>query len=191
MEVPEDARPFMTLPAVRRKFVCSSLCIDGQMISGDVFLTPRLRVLPMGWSWALWFCQSVHEHIGRSVGHADSDQASDKTIPHPLSTHDTRHGKYVDNFLSMSHDPSSSAIGASSLRTALENSGLSCHEEEESALHTTFAGLDFDGQRNAVRVSLRRSWRLRIALVFLSQSITTLRGAVGGTPWAFHMVSTC
>ena len=89
MDVPDDARPFMTMPAVGRKFVCSNMCIDGQMISGDSFLTARLRVLPMGWSWALWCCQSVHEHIGRSVGHADSDQASDKTIPHPLSTHDS------------------------------------------------------------------------------------------------------
>ena len=50
MEVPSEACRFMTLPPVRRKFVCSDLCIDGRAVAPDVFVSPRLRVLPMGWS---------------------------------------------------------------------------------------------------------------------------------------------
>ena len=167
MEVPKPAQEFMTLPPVRAKFVCPHLCLDGVEIPPDSFVTPQLRVLPMGWSWALWICQMVHEHIGRSVGQQDCDQVTDKAIPRPLTHNDSRHGKYVDYFLSLSHDPAESARSASSLREGLEGIGLSCHEQEEASLHITFAGLDFDGTRNTVRVSRRRTWRLRLAIEFV------------------------
>ena len=125
----------------------------------------------------------MHERIGRSVGHADCDD-------HPSSTYIQRFTpwKYVDNCMSMSHNPSSSAVGATALRSALENVGLSCHEAQESALHSTFAGLDFCGRRNTVRASLRRGWRLRFALdVVLSQaqlSGAQLEALLGHFTWS-------
>ena len=118
----------------------------------------------MGWSWALWICQMLHEQIGRTAGQDDCDQIADYTIPRPLTTRDSRQGKYVDNFLTMSHDPQASALSASALRAGLENAGLSCHEQEEASLQVTFACLDFDGVRNSCRVSRRRGWRLRLAI---------------------------
>lgn len=35
--------------------------LDGVKLNGKQFLYPRIAVIPMGWSWAMWWCQHVNQ----------------------------------------------------------------------------------------------------------------------------------
>ena len=55
MEVPPEARRFMILPAVRAKLLGKRVFVDGVEAPPNEFDSLQLCVLPVGWSWALWF----------------------------------------------------------------------------------------------------------------------------------------
>ena len=60
--MPEPLRKFFGL----RRLRASELGItelEGQKLRGDEWLQPRISVLPMGWSWALYWCQMLHQRV--------------------------------------------------------------------------------------------------------------------------------
>ena len=58
LEVPDSLGKVLALPAVRARHLGLSW-LDGLSVGGDTMIQPYLRVLPMGWNWALHFCQSA------------------------------------------------------------------------------------------------------------------------------------
>ena len=52
--------------------------IDGVKVPWNQLIYPQLAVCPMGWTWALWICQSVHERIVEEAGAVDSNHLTDK-----------------------------------------------------------------------------------------------------------------
>lgn len=58
---------FLPLPAC-----CLSLAVGGMRIVPETWVIPTLEVLPMGWSWNMWFCQSVLESAGQKASDLDS-----------------------------------------------------------------------------------------------------------------------
>ena len=55
IRVPDSAKKFMTLPRVKAKYV-GECVVDDRRVGCETWVTPVLKVLPMGWSWSLWFC---------------------------------------------------------------------------------------------------------------------------------------
>ncbi len=58
--LPSDWWPYFCLPRVRRDFA-EALGYDTSGLRGE-YIYPCLRVLPMGFSWAMFFAQRVHVH---------------------------------------------------------------------------------------------------------------------------------
>lgn len=65
LALPDSLRPLFCLPPIP-----FALLDDWQVPStlrsataADGWIRPRLRVVPMGWSWAMWLSQRVHTHI--------------------------------------------------------------------------------------------------------------------------------
>eukprot|EP00959_Pyramimonas_sp_CCMP1952_P392788 8230465-Pyramimonas_sp.AAC.1 len=56
----------------------------------------------MGWSWALWFCQTIHDRIVEAAGSGPKCRITDETCAPDLSQ--PRHAQYVDNFIAISSD---------------------------------------------------------------------------------------
>ncbi|CAK0855314.1 unnamed protein product [Prorocentrum cordatum] len=61
-ELPERVRNLFALPAVPA-WVAGLAEVGGVRVSPGTSVYPRLRVLPMGWSHALWVCQTLHRRI--------------------------------------------------------------------------------------------------------------------------------
>ena len=163
MSIPKQAERFMTLPSIKAKYMNISE-LHGTNVDPETLITPRLLVLPMGWSWSLWLCQSVHERAGELGGLSDSTPILDKKTPVPLDSHDSQHAIYVDNFLVLGHDPHVVQSVANSHSNYLTDvTGLVVHENVDACCSSTFAGLDIDGRRRSIRVGIRRTWRLRLA----------------------------
>ena len=69
IELPEWLRPYFTLPSITRQEAISIGLVDENYDAGDgdrIF--PCLAVVPMGWSWAFWLVQKLHEHGADSCG---------------------------------------------------------------------------------------------------------------------------
>ncbi|CAK0824773.1 unnamed protein product, partial [Prorocentrum cordatum] len=125
---------------------------------------PRLSVIPMGWSWALWMCQTVHERIVEQAGASPENRIVDKQVTPDL--HRACHSQYVDNFIAVSTDASAvRSLVADAIR-ALEGRGLVVHEEEYSGEDKVAQvwGWQIDGSRGRVAATPVRLWRARLAI---------------------------
>ncbi|CAK0903021.1 unnamed protein product, partial [Prorocentrum cordatum] len=69
MELPAGLRQFFGLRKVRASWVGISH-LRGVRVSPGTWVTPRMRALPMGWSWALWWCQYVDNYVVFSTSEA-------------------------------------------------------------------------------------------------------------------------
>ncbi|CAE8657068.1 unnamed protein product [Polarella glacialis] len=111
----------------------------------------------MGWTWALCWCQSVHERIVNEVGADDSNRLTDKR-PAP-STTPALHTEYVDNFHVFGTDKKEVKELSFRGAQALRNKGLVVHEEEfhdpATGSSATVLGWEFTPQ-NIMRPSRHR-----------------------------------
>eukprot|EP00974_Lingulodinium_polyedra_P098033 9502910-Lingulodinium_polyedra.AAC.1 len=37
--------------------------LDGVAVAGSARIFPQMRVIPMGWAWALWMVQDIHASV--------------------------------------------------------------------------------------------------------------------------------
>ena len=163
---PKCVLPYFTLPHIRAKHLGCPI-INGVRTHPDEWVTPRLNVLPMGWSWSLWFCQSIIEEVGRCSGHSDNNMVADRKSHTQLTCNSVLHAKYVDNFISFGHDPNTVGLANQSIVTSLNDLNLKVHEEFDVTTNTTFCGIDFDGNKRTMAVSHSRIWKIRFAIEYI------------------------
>ena len=163
VRAPGCALPFFTLPRVKVKYL-SNPVVDGRRPSQETWVTPQLLVLPMGWSWSLWFCQTMHEFLFERHGIPSCMQIQDRRACPPLKGSDVAGAVYVDNFLLASHDPRQLGVVQSKHTACMNQLGLRIHEIAEPSTSITFAGLEFDGSAHTIRVSTSRVWKLRLGI---------------------------
>lgn len=177
----------MTLPRVRAKFL-SHCMIGAEIADPGSWVTPQLSVLPVGWSWSLWLCQTMHEHLSGDHGLLVEARLADHACGRALRGSETAHAIYIDNFFVAGHDPATVGQAAARHTAGMNLLGLAIHEEEGPPSQFTFAGLDFDGAQNVVSVSPRRLWRLRMAIDFILSCDrfpgAALEVVVGHITWA-------
>lgn len=126
LSLPQCLRDYFCLPSIRAKDVGIS-SLDGRRLKGDERLTPRLAVVPMGWSWALYMCQSIHESLALESGLTEEFRIRDRKPP-PDST--CCHTQYVDNMIVMGTNDKAVRDAYCRAVTTLKEAGLQVHEEE-------------------------------------------------------------
>lgn len=115
------------------------------------WLRPMLRVLPMGWTWALHICQSVVEGstadtLGRATLLRDREEArvlaSEMWPGESNSEHSSPllSAAYVDNVCVLATTRSAAASGLERVIAALRRHGLPVHEISEPSIHQEFIG---------------------------------------------------
>ena len=45
--------------------------LHGKVLAPGTMIYPRLAVIPVGWTWALWWCPTLHERIVATAGCAE------------------------------------------------------------------------------------------------------------------------
>eukprot|EP00974_Lingulodinium_polyedra_P029954 2885355-Lingulodinium_polyedra.AAC.1 len=96
MEIPPDLSEQFTLAPVRSGAVAQPR-VHGQRPDLNVWLQPMLRVLPMGWSWATYFCQGVLEAAVEQCGVPRGLLVRDRRVSQPLGAQ-PQVAAYLDNF---------------------------------------------------------------------------------------------
>ena len=133
--------------------------LRGVKVSPRCRVYPRLKVLPMGWSHALWWCQAIHQRFVMRAGASADNLLEDKAC---APSGRCMHLEYVDNFVVLGTCREEVNRLSASGVSALRESGLVVHEEESSEGSIKVLGWQFDG--STMRPLPHRTWRVRLAL---------------------------
>ena len=153
-----------TLPAIEAGQVGVTFA-DGVPVMPGTKIVPYLRVLPMGWSWALHICQQVLNHALDCAGFEQSRIIGDKRASVKITGgEDIAAAGYVDNFGVFGTSPAAVNQGLSRIATTLRGFGLTVHEEEEAQMSADFVGLHCDGKSGYVSIKPGRILKIRSAV---------------------------
>ena len=129
MLLPEFLRPYFCLEPVKASAVGVSM-IGGSYVSPDELIFPQMKVMPMGFSHALYFCQRIFENIVRTAIPLAPLIHDSSPVP-PLERGAA--AVYVDNFASMSTDPAVARDNCARVVAETHARGLTTHEHDDGA----------------------------------------------------------
>lgn len=165
LELPHGIRHLFGLRGVRAGDIGLE-SLRGKPVPWHQTVFPQLSAVPMGWSWALYLCQTLHERIVGQVGADDALRLSDKK-PAPDSR--VLHTEYVDNFHVIGTDEQAVSQLSQTGIAALRDSGLVVHEEEQSMGSAQILGWEFSSD-GTLRPTTRRLWKVRLAILHVLKS---------------------
>lgn len=117
---------------------------------------------PMGWSHALWWCQTIHQQVVSEIGADAHNRLEDRSS---VPGGECMHLEYVDNFVVLGTDAKQVNELADKGVARLRDRGLVVHEEESSAVDgdgIKVLGWQFRGA--AIQPVPKRVWRVRLAM---------------------------
>lgn len=162
--LPVELRGLFGLPQVCARDVGVEWIGERKIASGAK-IYPVLKVVPMGWTQALWVCQTCHEcivnempEISQSLRLVDKVGAPDMA---PFV-----HTEYVDNFVALSQKPGKAFELAEAVGKQLRDRGLPTHEVEGGYGVETL-GWQFAEKSPRVQITRKRLWKIRLATMEL------------------------
>lgn len=134
--------------------------IHGRPVKRHWKLTPRLSVVPMGWSWALWWCQKIHERLVLRSGLDDVSRLQDRK---PVADAACLHLQYVDNLVVLGTNATKVESSFRAAVDELKSVGLQVHEVElgDDGAQVLGWNIGADGTFGPTR---KRFWRIRLAI---------------------------
>ncbi|CAK0837915.1 unnamed protein product, partial [Prorocentrum cordatum] len=166
--VPPGLDEMFVLPAVPVDALLEALPeVDiGSRLGGKV--SPLLAVLPMGWSWSLYFCQAPVVSQVVAAGISASRIIQDRCVV-PDVSETAGVAVYVDGVAAIGCDPASVSATIEQVHQRLEASHLKCKGVHSDPWDQKFTGLNFDFETGRISVSKGRVWRLRLALLEVAE----------------------
>ena len=141
-------------------------------VDGSEHLWACFAGLPMGWSWAFYFCHAACQSAcERGLAHCGLPTVSlaDWTPAPFLSAHSAVVAPFLDtaNVVAGSKAVASKVLEA--VKLELEMLGLAMHDEMEPTQDMEMVGRLFDGRRRMLLPLWQRMWRLWFALSEVSR----------------------
>ena len=162
--LPEEFRDLFALrPLPASEFGVTH--VQSKTVSPSQLVFPVFRVVPMGFTHALWICQQCHLEVVDSIKEIPSTLrfVDGRPVPQP---HAFIHTEYVDNFVALSQVPGVAAEAASRVEKEFNARGLPTHPVE-SGVGLGTLGWHFDATSPCVTVTPRRLWKLRLGVLEL------------------------
>ena len=159
-----ELRPYFALPGLKAMEIgdCGG---KGLGVGPHDVVYPCLRVVPMGWTHALWLCQAAHEHVVDCNPYLDPELRCVDRRPVP-EMRNYIHTQYVDNFVAFSQESGKARALAEMVGAALNRHGLPTHDVEASKGMETLGWL-FAADHPTVRITNKRLWKMRLATLEL------------------------
>lgn len=173
LQLPVSLRPLFSMPAVPNYFARQLIggADHGGLVSDEGWIYPMLRVVPMGWSWAMWLSQRVHQYQSQLGAGVSEDRVLVDGKPCPdLSSGEVLLLPYADNLNVAGIDAEKVQKAKDSAVSRLRAIGLIVHEELD-ACSTAQRSLGFliDGKAGRVTPVPARLHRVQLAFQWLSR----------------------
>ena len=160
--LPEELRSYFCFDAVQARSV-GITHVDGYPVDGNAWIYPQMNVCPMGWSHALYVCQTAFETIVKETLPGVpliNDNTPSPSLEHGACT------VYVDNFAVLSTSAEVCREYSAKVARAVHQRGLSTHEHEALAESVDLLGMTFR-RSGLVTPKGDRRWRLFHAIQHL------------------------
>jgi len=168
-ELPVELRPLFSLPAVTASEIGISQ-VGGMYVGQQTRLYPQLRVVPMGWNWAMWIVQRVHESILLRCPKLLGVPIARVFVPPPDPRKRPFLSLYVDNLTAEGcYRQATEALRRAAVESFREV-GLPVHEEVEATREMDTLGVAQEGKPPLVRLTDKRYRRLWGALDHLVET---------------------
>ena len=172
LQLPVGLRSLFSMPPVPSQLL-RQLGVDTSHLPGldpSGWVHPMLRVVPMGWSWAMWLSQRVHQfqsQLGANIG-MDRVLVDGKQSP-DLSTGEVLLLPYADNLNIAGTDKRRVQAAKDGAVAQLRQVGLVVHEELDATTTAQSLGFLIDGEAGRVTPIPDRIEKIRLALGWLSK----------------------
>lgn len=172
LQLPVGLRSLFSMPPVPSQLL-RQLGVDTSHLPGldpSGWVHPMLRVVPMGWSWAMWLSQRVHQfqsQLGANIG-MDRVLVDGKQSP-DLSTGEVLLLPYADNLNIAGTDKRRVQAAKDGAVAQLRKVGLVVHEELDATTTAQSLGFLIDGEAGRVTPIPDRIEKIRLALGWLSK----------------------
>ncbi|CAK0816896.1 unnamed protein product, partial [Prorocentrum cordatum] len=134
--------------------------VDGLAVSEGAWVYPCLRVLPMGFAWAMRWTQQAHRELLRrgGLGGIESELV-DRQIAPSVDSPQVPRVVYVDNEIFVSSRPGATRGARRQAAKVMAEAGLPLREVEESKTVVEALGLELDGIKLRARLARAKRWR--------------------------------
>eukprot|EP00438_Fugacium_kawagutii_P021515 Skav212741 [mRNA] locus=scaffold1199:108583:113900:+ [translate_table: standard] len=159
MAMPEPLRKYFGL----KRITAGTLGLqqlNGVTLGSGQWVYPRVTVVPMGWSWAMWWCQTISERICERSGLGEHERLRDSQAA-PNSKF--WHIQYVDNLHVFGTCQKEVEQRFWRAVEELRSAGLTVHEIEMGDHSNKVLGWQIDDS-GVLRPGRERLWRIRLAI---------------------------
>lgn len=172
LELPSELKPLFCLPAVDHVLLQDLKIEAGLMPSPtpEGLTFPRLKVVPMGWSWAMWVAQRVQLQISLIASGLGEDRILVEGRPCPdLSQGDPIIIPYADNLNVAGTDADRVQKAKDQVVAALRRLGFRVHEEMDAQNTAQSLGFFIDGLNGVICPIPERLDKIRKVFSWMSR----------------------
>ena len=168
--LPEGLRPYFTFPQVDLKkiFPEDPRC---RGVEGPVLIHPCMKVVPMGWNWAMYIAQPAHQHqamLAAKVG-VESVVVDGRPVPPLDEKNHTLLIPYADNLNIVSIDKQKVQNMKNVITDHMNSIGFITHEEQSAETRAEALGFLVDGQGGRILPRPHERDRARKVLLWLAR----------------------
>ena len=167
--MPRELRPFFALPAVDLRRVIPNHPLCGQRHESVLMLHPAMKVVPMGWNWAMFIAQRVHQHQSMLAAGLTMDRILVDGRPSPSIADDVAIIPYADNLNIVGCDQHKVQATKQIIVRHMESLGFRIHEEQEALDQAESLGFFIDGRVGRVYPKPNKLQKVRKVLNWLAQ----------------------
>ena len=168
--LPEELRPYFTFPQVDLKKICPE---DPRCrgVEGPVLIQPCMKVVPMGWNWAMYIAQRAHQHqamLAAKVG-VESVVVDGRPVPPLDEKNHTLLIPYADNLNIVRIDKQKVQNMKNVITDHMNSIGFITHEEQSAETRAEALGFLVDGQGGRILPRPHKRDRARKVLLWLAR----------------------
>ncbi|CAK0826393.1 unnamed protein product [Prorocentrum cordatum] len=163
--LPDDLRADFVLPAVLRKLLPRSL--RRLFPPGHDFVHFQVRVVPMGWSWAVALVQAANGELLRAGPQGARRWICNRRCAPAVAGREPGALLYIDNFASLGTVKETVQLDGDSMERQLRGRGLTTHDISGPQVDVDLLGFHIDGVKGAIRIAPERFWRLVMSLDYI------------------------
>ena len=160
--MPAGLRPLFGLPPIAKKWLPQR--VRDLLPHNAHEATFRVRVVPMGWSWAVVLVQAANLHQLRANAGGPRRWLMDRASAPEISGDNTASLLYIDNFAALGTSKETVRGDSLQMEATLRNLGLATHAVEEPTLSADLVGFHREGATGVVTSARTRFWKLALAL---------------------------
>ena len=184
--MPVELRSYFALPPIDLMKVVPDHPLCQAHHGASLIVHPAMKVVPMGWSWAMFIAQRVHQHQSMLAAGLDVSRVLVDGRPSPSLVDDIALVPYADNLNIVGCNREKVQQAKQSIVEHLESLGFRIHEEQEAEVTAESLGFYIDGRKGRVYPKPEKLNKVRKTLLWLAKCPRVTGKMIEEDYWSLH-----